>query len=597
MALNLQQFFQQQYPNGLFQQGDPSQQPAQVQAQAPAPAQTTPAPVQTAELPPAQPAQPKSDAQNFFQPPAFAGESDWNTQNPDAYKAYMPARPVNELENVHGLRKALALAFGGMDAFGQGMTGHGGNTLPRWIQEGNAQQLYDQNAGPGGLYQRQGQQQAYQQALGQQKEVAQVNLMQQSVPVTMPNGQTVYVPANSQFAKGMGAAQIGGQAKVQAAQIGARFKTTPQGLVDTQTGATIPNTAAGITITPELAKDYGLSEDWVGRPMKLEQLNQMRSMFAPEVSSSTDSLGLTTSTTHRKVIAGAPAPGGTPAPAAARPMAGGAPAVAPQAAPQGGGAPAAPAQSSAPYGYQPQNATLKAAAAKQPALYSQAAQLAEGDLDPSQVPKRGNANIAISQLANLYSQEKYGKPFSPAQAQIDFNYAHDPQTQNLMKNLQTLTGDGKNPGTLDILRQKAAALGNATLPALNDIKQWASLESGHPQLVGFRTAALDAVDMYAKVMGGGTGTDKGRDMASQLMQKNFSPAQFNEAFSTLQQTLNSRQGAIVGGNRYMAKQYPQQPSGGQQQGTQEPTATGPNGHKIVYRGNKWVDTVTGQPVQ
>ena len=38
------------------------------------------------------------------------------------------------------------------------------------------------------------------------------------------------------------------------------------------------------------------------------------------------------------------------------------------------------------------------------------------------------------------------------------------------------------------------------------------------------------------------------------------------------------------------------PHGGRQDGA-EPTAIGPNGHKIIVRGNRWVDAQTGQPVQ
>ena len=40
------------------------------------------------------------------------------------------------------------------------------------------------------------------------------------------------------------------------------------------------------------------------------------------------------------------------------------------------------------------------------------------------------------------------------------------------------------------------------------------------------------------------------------------------------------------------------PQGGSHRaGGAEPTAVGPNGHKIVVRGNRWVDAATGQPVQ
>ena len=75
----------------------------------------------------------------------------------------------------------------------------------------------------------------------------------------------------------LGSAQIGAGSRVQAAQIGNRFKIVPNvGLFDTQAqggqGALVPGTEQGIVITPEIAEDYKLPPAYVGKPMTLQNL-------------------------------------------------------------------------------------------------------------------------------------------------------------------------------------------------------------------------------------------------------------------------------------------------------------------------------------
>lgn len=78
-----------------------------------------------------------------------------------------------------------------------------------------------------------------------------------------------------------GAAQIGAGAKVQAEQIGQRFKVVPNvGLFDTQAqngqGAVVPGTQQGIMVTPEIAEDYKLPQEFIGKPMSLSNLAQVQ---------------------------------------------------------------------------------------------------------------------------------------------------------------------------------------------------------------------------------------------------------------------------------------------------------------------------------
>lgn len=69
------------------------------------------------------------------------------------------------------------------------------------------------------------------------------------------------------------AAQITANAGIQKEQIGQRFKVVPNvGLFDTTSNQVIPGTQQGITITPEIAKDYQLPDTFVGKPMSLQNL-------------------------------------------------------------------------------------------------------------------------------------------------------------------------------------------------------------------------------------------------------------------------------------------------------------------------------------
>src|SRR6202044_886233 len=45
----------------------------------------------------------------------------------------------------------------------------------------------------------------------------------------------------------------------------------------------IPGTAQGITVTPEIAQDYSLPQQFVGKPMKLSDLNAFRFQNVPEM--------------------------------------------------------------------------------------------------------------------------------------------------------------------------------------------------------------------------------------------------------------------------------------------------------------------------
>lgn len=90
----------------------------------------------------------------------------------------------------------------------------------------------------------------------------------------------------------IGAAQIGGQSREAAAQTGAqgrvaaaevnrRFMAVPGvGLFDTNSRQVVPGTANSVTVTPEIAQQYGLPQDFLGKQMTLQNLSSLEGAAA-----------------------------------------------------------------------------------------------------------------------------------------------------------------------------------------------------------------------------------------------------------------------------------------------------------------------------
>lgn len=131
-----------------------------------------------------------------------------------------------------------------------------------------------------------------------QQQQAETGLAQAGLqPVQVPGSNMPALPAalaSKFFSPYLGflgktqAAQIGGQSRVQAADIGAqgrvqaaevskRFVPVPNvGLFDTQSRQVVPGTQQGITVTPEIAQDYELPEQFIGKPMSLQNLASLQ---------------------------------------------------------------------------------------------------------------------------------------------------------------------------------------------------------------------------------------------------------------------------------------------------------------------------------
>lgn len=184
--------------------------------------------------------------------------------------------------------------------------------------------------------------------------------------------------------------------------------------------------------------------------------------------------------------------------------------------------------------------------------------LVEGDMDPSQLSKRSADYNAKLEAASAYSMEKYGKPWSPAQAQSDYKFATDRGTQNTLKLINGMTEPN---GAIDLAANAAKALPKLPESTINKVFNVAATEFGSKEATDFHTAMLGLADEYSKVMGGGISSDTGRKQALDILKASYSKGQLNGAVDIMRKDIAARRSALIGDNRYLLKQYGQPDAG------------------------------------
>lgn len=204
--------------------------------------------------------------------------------------------------------------------------------------------------------------------------------------------------------------------------------------------------------------------------------------------------------------------------------------------------------------------------------------LVEGNMDPSQLSKRGKDYNMQLQLANQYSTEKYGKPFNIAQAQTDYKYANQGQTQNTLKMIDGMSEPG---GAIDIASKAAQNLPQFNSATANKVFNATATEFGNTEASNFHTAMLGLADEYSKVMGGGVSSDTGRQQALDVLKASYSKGQLSGAIQIMQRDIAARKSALIGDNRYLQNQFGKAAAPTQQQQPQG-TPVRVNGQIVGY---------------
>jgi hypothetical protein len=212
--------------------------------------------------------------------------------------------------------------------------------------------------------------------------------------------------------------------------------------------------------------------------------------------------------------------------------------------------------------------------------------LISGDIAPSQIISARKPEFA--QQAFQAAHDLSGGQWNAQQADANFNVAKSPQNVAFFGSAKSLTDPG---GTLDQLKQIGKTLPQNQLPVLNTIEDWEKAQTGSGPVAKFASAALGVADDYAKVMGGGQGTDTSRLQILKTIAASQSPEQLEAALEGIRGVVGSQINSRIGSNPVMRKMYGQQAT--QQQGQQPFSHVSASG-KYGWDGTKWVPTQGGQ---
>jgi hypothetical protein len=207
--------------------------------------------------------------------------------------------------------------------------------------------------------------------------------------------------------------------------------------------------------------------------------------------------------------------------------------------------------------------------------------LVEGFQDPSQLTKRSKDYNATLDAADRYSMQKYGQHFDVAKASSDYKFATNPQTQNTLKYLNSLTGSDNKSGNLGALVNMSDQITRTQFPPINDVAAWARLKSGDPAMASYATAVTEVADQVAKILqGGGSGngtSDAKLKQAAELFEKGFNKDQIKGVSETLRTLLANRKGELIGDNTYLKRWF--SPNGGGAPTQQQQTSGQPQGNR------------------
>lgn len=216
--------------------------------------------------------------------------------------------------------------------------------------------------------------------------------------------------------------------------------------------------------------------------------------------------------------------------------------------------------------------------------------LVNGDATLSELKARGATPDFIARTlfaANRLSQGQYNAQAADA----NFQVAKSPANVAFFGSAKSLIDKG---GTLDQLANVAKGIPATQIPALNSIADWEKLATGNGPLAHYASTALGVADDYAKVMGGGQGSDTSRLQALNLINKNASSEAREGAIQGIRDAVTSQATSRIGKNPVLGRMYgSSQPSQGSPATAPTGTPIGtkkqfPNGKIGVWDGHGWM---------
>jgi hypothetical protein len=204
--------------------------------------------------------------------------------------------------------------------------------------------------------------------------------------------------------------------------------------------------------------------------------------------------------------------------------------------------------------------------------------LVNGDATLSELKTRGATPQFIEQALQSAHQMTGGQ-YNAQQADAQFQVAKSPAQVAFFGSAQSLTNKG---GTLDQLQTAGKQIPGGLIPAFNSLADWEKAATGSGPIAKYASIALGVADDYAKVMGGGVGTDASRLQTLKLVGANQSPDQRTQAIQGIHGAVQSQISGRIGANPILGRMY-----GGQQGGAAQPTtrSAAPSGATHIAPGS------------
>ena len=176
--------------------------------------------------------------------------------------------------------------------------------------------------------------------------------------------------------------------------------------------------------------------------------------------------------------------------------------------------------------------------------------LVNGEVAPSQLVSSRKPEFA--QKAFQAAHDISGGKWNAMQADAQFKVANSPAQLAFFGSAKSLTDPG---GTLDQLAAVGKDLPGGKFPALNSVADWEKAATGSGPIAKYAATALGIADDYAKVVGGGVGTDTARQAALNLVPKNASPEARAAAIEGIRGTIHSQMNSRIGKNPVLQRMY------------------------------------------
>lgn len=212
--------------------------------------------------------------------------------------------------------------------------------------------------------------------------------------------------------------------------------------------------------------------------------------------------------------------------------------------------------------------------------------LVDGDATLSELKSRGATPEFIART--LYTAKQLsGGQYNAQSAEAQFNVAKSPANTAFFGSAKSLTDKG---GTLDQLAEAGKSIPQSDITALNTVADWQKASTGNGPLAHYAATALGVADDYAKVMGGGQGSDTSRAQALHLIQANAGPDARAGALKGIRGAVDSQVNSRIGNNGVMKRMYgsPANASASASP-AQGVTVTAPNGKTYSFKDQQAAD--------